>query len=330
MQFGRFNRREFVTLLGGGATAAWPLSARAQLTMPVIGMLCATQPTDLYKGAFRQGLGEAGYIEGRNASIEIRSADGQFERLPALAADLVARQVNLIAALYTPVPARAARAATKTIPIVFLYGGDPVEDGLVASLNRPGGNVTGITFFIAALTAKRLEVLRELVPKAAKIGVLLNSANQLVETQLKDLQIASRTLGQALHVETARNEVEIDAAFAALVRQGAGALLVGADAYFFSRRDRFITLAARHALPTIFSAREIPMAGGLISYGANQPDAHRQAGVYTGQILKGAKPSDLPVMQPTKFEMVINLRTAKALGLTVPPTLLARADEVIE
>ncbi len=322
-------RRQFITLLGG-TVAAWPLAARAQQSVPVIGVLSATQPNAFQLRALWQGLGETGYLEGRNVTIEIRSADGQYDRLPALAAELVARGVNVIAALYSPVPARAAKAATKTIPIVFLYGGDPVEDGLVASLNRPGGNVTGMTFIIAALTAKRLEVLRELVPKATMIGVLINSANQLVETQLKDLQVAARTLGQAVHVETASNEAEIEAAFEALVRQGAGALLVGADSYFFSRRDRVIALAARHALPTIFSVREMPMAGGLISYGASIGEGHRQAGVYTGQILKGAKPAELPVMLPTKFELVINLKTAKALGLGVPPTLLSRADEVIE
>ena len=221
-------RRQFITLLGG-TVAAWPLAARAQQSVPVIGVLSATQPNAFQLRALWQGLGETGYLEGRNVTIEIRSADGQYDRLPALAAELVARGVNVIAALYSPVPARAAKAATKTIPIVFLYGGDPVEDGLVASLNRPGGNVTGMTFIIAALTAKRLEVLRELVPKATMIGVLINSANQLVETQLKDLQVAARTLGQAVHVETASNEAEIEAAFEALVRQGAGALLVGAE-----------------------------------------------------------------------------------------------------
>jgi putative ABC transport system substrate-binding protein len=263
-------------------------------------------------------------------TIEYRSADGQYDRLPALAADLVSRRVDVIAALFTPVPARAAKAVTATIPIVFVYGGDPVEDGLVASLNRPGGNVTGVTFIIAALVAKRLELLRELVPKASSIGVLINPTNQLDETQLKELQAASRTLGLSIHVVNASNEDEIDAAFAALVQQGAGALLVGADAFISNSRDRVIALAARHALPTIYSVREAPMAGGLMSYGANVLDAIRQTGVYTGRILKGEKPGNLPVMQPTKFELMINLKTAKALGLDLPPKLLALADEVIE
>ena len=296
----------------------------------MIGVLAATQPNDAQMRAYRQALGEAGYVEGRNVSFEFRSAHGQYDRLPALAAELVQRRVTVIAALYTPLPARAAKALTSTIPIVFLYGGDPVEDGLVSSFNRPGGNVTGVTFITAALAAKRLELLRTLLPNAAVIGVLINPTNQLAETQLKDLRTAAQTLGQSISIRNASNDDEIDAAFQAFAQEKVSALFVGTDSYYFTRRTQLVALAARHAMPAIYAAPELPRAGGLVSYGASQVDAARQVGIYTGRILKGEKPADLPVMRPAKFELAINLKTAKALGLDVPETLLARADEVIE
>jgi putative ABC transport system substrate-binding protein len=263
-------------------------------------------------------------------AIEFRWAEDQYDRLPGLAADLVSRGVNAIVAVGSPLPARAANAATATIPIVFVYGGDPVDDGLVASFNQPGGNVTGVTFITAALAPKRLELLRELVPGTDLIGVLANPTSPLAEVQWKDLQAAARPIGQHLLLVNASKDADFEAAFTSLVQQRAGALLVTTDGLFFSGRARLAALAARHKIPWTGTVREYALAGGLLSYGARFADTHRQAGVYAGRILKGEKPADLPVQLPTKFELVINLKTAKALGLEVPPMLLARADEVIE
>jgi putative tryptophan/tyrosine transport system substrate-binding protein len=328
-------RREFITALGGAA-AAWPIAASAQQpTMPVIGFLASGSPplerrSDHNLAAFRTGVEEAGFVEGKDVIIDYKWARGQFDRLPTLASELVARPVDVIFAFGTPIPARAAKAATSTIPIVFAYGGDPVADGLVASLNRPGGNVTGATFITAALAAKRLELLRELVPNADTVGVLVNPKNQLADTQLKDVDAASRSLGQPMHIAYASSENEFEAAFTALARQGVRALLLGTDTIFFNRRDQLIALAASHRIPAIYTFREYVRDGGLISYGPIQTETIRQAGLYAGRILKGAKPADLPVLQPTKFELVINLKTATALGLEVPWFLQQRADEVIE
>jgi len=328
------SRRQFIALLGGAA--AWPLASRAQqATMPVIGFLASGSPpleggSDHNLAAFRTGVEEVGFVEGKDVVIDYKWARGQFDRLPTLASELVARPVNVIFAFGTPIPARVAKAATTTIPIVFAYGGDPVADGLVTSLNRPGGNVTGATFITAALAAKRLELLRELVPNVDTIGVLVNPKNQLADTQLRDVDAASRSLGQPVYIAYASSENEFGAAFAALVRQGVRALLLGTDTIFFNRRDRLIALAASHRIPAIYTFREYVQDGGLASYGAIQTETIRQAGIYVGRILKGAGPGDLPVVQPTKFELVINLKTAKSLGLDIPPMLLARADEVIE
>jgi putative tryptophan/tyrosine transport system substrate-binding protein len=323
-------RREFIALLGGAA-AAWPLAARAQQpAMPVIGFLDG-QSFDLHlMTAFRQALKEAGYIEGRNVAIYFRSADGQTDRLVTLAGDIIGRRVAVIVTTGGGAAALAAYAATTTIPIVFVNGVDPVSSGLVMSLNRPGGNATGVYIFQQVLEGKRLGLLRELVPSAASIAVLLNPTNANFQTQLRGVQDAARDLGQQVSILSANTEREIDVAFATAAQSGARALLVGSDPFFGSERDQVIALAARHAVPAIYEGREFATAGGLASYGTSLADAYRQAALYAGRILRGEKPADLPIVQPTKFEFVINLKTAKALGLDVSPGLAASADEIIE
>jgi putative tryptophan/tyrosine transport system substrate-binding protein len=325
-------RRQFITLLGGAAVA-WPLAARAQqLAVPVIGLLDTRSPdgmTDRLR-AFREGLKDSGYVERENVAIEYRWAENQLDRLPELAAELVRRQVAVIAATGTS-PALAAKAATATIPIVFIVGEDPVRLGLVASLARPGGNLTGVNLVSGELTAKRLELLREMVPGAARIVVLVNPAvATTTETTLRDVQLAGRAMGLQIQVLDASTIREIDAAFATFVRERPDAVFVGIDVFFNSRRAQLVNLASRHAVPATFVNREFPEIGGLMSYGSNIAGAFRQVGVYAGRILKGAKPADLPVVQSTKFELVINASTARMLGLTVPDKLLATADEVIE
>jgi putative ABC transport system substrate-binding protein len=309
-------RREFITLLGGAAT--WPLPALAQ-QMPVIGFLngASPEPYAPMAAAFRQGLKETGYVEGQNITIEYRWANDHYDRLPALAAELIAHQVTVM-------------AATSTIPIVFSAAADPIMLGLVTSLNRPTGNVTGVSGYISALGAKRLELLRELVPSAGVIGVLVDPNYPDAEFQRKDVTEAARLIGQQIHIVNAGTESDFNGAFATLVQLKAGALVVSADVLFTSRREQLVALAARHKVPAIYYLREFVLAGGLMSYAPDLADGYRQAGIYVGRILKGAQPADLPIVQPTKFELVINLKTAKALNLTVPSSLLATADEVIE
>jgi putative ABC transport system substrate-binding protein len=312
--------------------APWPLAARAQQkTMPVIGVLNTGSPpsAEPLMAAFRQGLSEAGYVEGQNLAIEYRWAEGHYDRLPALAADLVGRKVDLIMA-NSPPSALAAKSAISTIPIVFRSGADPVGDGLIASLARPGGNLTGVSVLADGLTAKRLELLSELVPRAGVIALLMNSNNETAERVIRDVQEAARTNGLQLHVLKAGSESEIDAAFSALIQLHAGALVVGADPFLSSRREQLVALASRSAVPSIYAWREFSASGGLISYGASLTSAFRLVGHYAGKVLKGAKPADLPVQQPTTFELVINLKTAKTLGIDIPATLLAQADEIIE
>jgi len=324
-------RREFVTLIGGAA-ATWPLAAWAQQpAMPVIGMLNSgmASANAFMVTALHRGLGEFGYVEGRNVGIEYRWAEDQQDRLPALAADLVHRGVAIIVAGPTQA-ALAAKAATTTIPIVFQTGRDPVADGLVASFNRPGGNVTGVAQLALELGAKRLDLLHKLIPNAGLVAVLAFPQNLVSREQVADLQHAARTLGVTLLVLNIGEDRDLEQAFASMIEQRAGALIVSGSGFFFSRRDRLAALAAEHAIPTVYQSREFTFAGGLMSYGGDFSEVYRQIGVYVGRILKGEKPADLPVVQPTKLEMVINLQTAKALSLTVPPSVLAIADEVID
>jgi putative ABC transport system substrate-binding protein len=323
-------RREFIAL-AGGAAASWPRAARAQQSMPLIGYLSGrSAATEAHRtAAFHQGLKETGYVEGQNVAIEYRWTEGQNDRLPALTADLVGRRVAVIFAADSST-ARAAKAATATIPIVFYSGSDPVSSGVVASFNRPGGNATGVYGFSPSLGPKRLELLREMVPKVAAIAFLVNPTNTGAEAQSREVDEAARAIGVQVFVLNASIESEINLAFTTLVQRRASALLMGTDVFFTFRRDQLVALAAHHAIPTIYASREFAEVGGLVSYGADRKDAFHQAGIYTGRILKGEKPADLPVLQPTRFELVINLKTAKALGLTVPRELLLRADEVIE
>ena len=325
-------RREFIRLVGVAA-AAWPAAVLAQQSgsMPVIGLLTVAKLPDWASNGFREGLGEAGFTEGRNLSIIVRSAEGQFDRLPALAADLAGSEVKVILATGSPVPARAAKAATTTIPIVFAYGGDPIADGLVDSLNRPGGNVTGATFIGSELLAKRMELLKQIVPDATDIALLVNPKGTLAERQVRDGTVAAQTLGQHLHVLNTSTLDDIDAAFATMSQLKIGAFIVSTDPFFgFVGRDRLLMQAQSRKIPGIYNSGAEVGAAGLASYGPKLPDTWRQAGLYVGRILKGEKPAELPVIQPTRFELVINLKTAKELGLSISPTLLGLADEVIE
>jgi putative tryptophan/tyrosine transport system substrate-binding protein len=330
MHFDQLKRREVISLLGGAA-AAWPLAARAQHSAkPVVGFMHATaEPNSDFVVAFKEGLSQTGYVDGRNVTIEFRSAEGQYDRLPAIAAEFVRRQVNVIAA-GTPVAALAAKRATTSIPIVFSVGSDPTKDGLVASLSRPGGNITGATFFSNLLTAKRLGLMHELAPNARVFSALVNPKNANAQLQMDEAEQAVRTLGAQIAFVNASTENEIEKAFANFRQQRADALLILSDSFLNSHAHRIAELALLHALPTCFSYRELAVAGGLMSYGASRNDSSRQSGVYAGRILNGEKPGDLPVQQPTKFEFVINIQTARALGIDVPPGVLALADEVIE
>jgi putative ABC transport system substrate-binding protein len=321
-------RREFITLLG--SAAAWPVAARAQQALPVIGYLSSVSPGPFAPNlaAFRRGLSQTGFIEGQNVTIEYRWAEGHYDRLAALANELVRRRVDVIVAAGGS--GAAVKAATATIPIVTLSGGDPVEEGLVASLSRPGGNVTGVALFANSLGPKRFELLRELVPTAKLIAAMANPTNLPGTAERRDVEAAARAVGQRIVVLEASSESDFAPAFSALVQQGADALLVMADPFFNSRREQLVALVARHSIPAVYEWREFALAGGLMSYGSSITEAHRQTGLYTGQILKGTKPADLPFQQAVKVELIINLKTAKALGLTFPITLLGRADEVIE
>jgi putative tryptophan/tyrosine transport system substrate-binding protein len=324
-------RREFLSLLSGAA--GWPLAARSQgPSMPVIGFLSSRSPGESKQLAdsFRGGLRESDFREGQNVAIEYRWAEGHYDQLPELAADLVRRKVAAIFATGGNAPAQAAKAATDTIPIVFVSGGEPVRAGLVAALNRPGGNVTGVSFIASALVGKRLDLLHELTPKVSLIGVLVNPKYPDSDLQLRELHEVAETIKQQILVVSASTEGDIDTAFASLVQPRADALLVANDPFFDSRRDQITSLASRHAIPAIYPAREYIAAGGLMSYGSSLSDAYRQAGIYVGKILKGAKPAELPVLQPTTFELVINLTASKTLGITFPPSIMVRADEVIE
>jgi putative tryptophan/tyrosine transport system substrate-binding protein len=322
-----------VILAATAAAALSPAMVRAQQkAMPVIGWLSGSSPGSSapQMAAFRQGLGETGYVEGQNVTIEARWAENHDDQLPALAADLVNRKVDVITASGGPTPARVSKSSTSTIPIVFAIGGDPVATGLVASMARPGGNLTGVSYLVVELNPKRLDLLSQLVPQAGSIAVLVNPGNPNTAGVIREMQETARLDRAALRVLPASSEREIDAAFASLVQGHAGALVVQADPFFTSRREYLVALAARHAVPAIYSWRDFVTAGGLASYGPNLATVYRQLGIYTGKILKGAKPADLPVEQPTRLELVINMKTAKALGLTIPPSILARADEVIE
>ncbi len=328
----RIGRRELITALGGGMVA-WPLTAHAQQpSMPVVGFLDSGLPDGMTANlaAFQRGLGETGYTEGTNVTIEYRWARGHYDQLPVLAAELVRRQVAVIAATRSPAPALAAKAATSTIPIVFQTGSDPVKDGLVASLNRPGGNVTGASRLATELIPKRLGILSELAPKGAPIAMLIDPVTPEAKAQMQEMREATHSLGVVMHVVNASADSELDAAFAAIVQNHDGALIVANAPLFMDSREHLTALALHHAIPTMFDVRESVVAGGLMSYAASFSDSFRQVGVYVGRILKGAKPADLPIQQPVKFDLVINLKTAKALGLTIPHNLLVLADEVIE
>ena len=330
MQFGQIKRREFVTLLGGAA--AWPLAARGQQPMPVIGFLNSGSPSGRanFVAAFRRGLREIGYVEGQNVALEYRWANDQYDRLPELAADLVRRQVSVIAAIGTSAPGLAARAATSVIPIVFQTGGDPIKDGLVTSMNRPSGNVTGTSIFATGLEGKRFNLLHEVVPRSATIAVLLNRNSIAAEAQSTDIQSAAHALQRQVRVLNASTDQDIDAVFATIVEEKLGGLHVTSNLLFNSQHRRIVALANRQLLPAIYQNRVFCLAGGVMSYGTDLADGYRHTGVYVGRILKGEKPADLPVLQSIKFEFVINLATVKALDLNIPPGVLAIVDEVIE
>ena len=325
-------RREFIVLLGGAAAVLWPLTARAQQTaLPIIGILSGGSPaaTATLLAGFREGLRDAGFIEGQNVVIEAQWAEGQYDRLPVLAAKLVNRPAAVIVASSLP-SVFAAKAATSTIPIVFMSAGDPVQLGIVASLNRPGGNITGVNFFAVEVASKRLELLIEVVPTVSVIGLLTNPNNPRTDVEIRQLQAAARTVGKQILVVKASGERDFDVAFETLVQERASAVLVPAEPLFFGWREQLVALAARHALPAMYDVREFTAAGGLLSYGLSLKDTYRLVAGQVARILKGAKPADLPILQPTKFELVVNLRTAKTLGLTIPESFLLRADEVIE